>query len=97
MSSAVSISRRSGLRLALWYATLFVVGAIVDRVPDLLPDRRVAGAARSADHPGEARRVRGGLRARRLRALAATVRAEQRTAPERLFVRVVDAASKRSC
>ena len=54
-----------GLRLALWYATLFVAGADRHRLSDLLRDGRLARAARSADHPVEARRVRDGLRARR--------------------------------
>ena len=84
-----------GLRLALWYATLFVVGAIAIVFAHLLPDRGVAGAARSADHRRRSSAstptvyARGGLRA-----LADTVRAEQRTAPERLFVRVVDRGAR---
>ena len=62
-----------------------------DRLAHLLPDGGVARAARSADHRAEARRVR-----RRSTRAAASGRsptrcsAEQRTAPERLFVRVVD-------
>ena len=79
-----------GLRLALWYATLFVVGAIaivfltyyLTAASLAQRDRQIIAV--------EARRVRRGVRRGGLRALADTVRAEQRTAPERLFVRVVD-------
>jgi len=79
-----------GLRLALWYATLFVVGAILivfltyyltaaslaQRDRQIIESKLGAYAAVYS---------RGGIRA-----LADTVRAEQLTAPERLFVRVVD-------
>ena len=94
LSSGVlpALLRAFGLRLALWYATLFVVGAIAIVVRHLLPDRGVARAARSPDHPAaSSASTRARLRARRRRrVLAATVRAEQQAAPERLFVRVVD-------
>jgi signal transduction histidine kinase len=79
-----------GLRLALWYAALFVGGSVVivfmtywltavslaqgDR--EIL-DSKLGGYAAAYQ--------RGGLRA-----LTDTVQAEQRTAPERLFVRVVN-------
>ena len=79
-----------GLRLALWYAALFVGGSgvIVFMTYWLTAaslaqrDREILGSKL-----GEyaAAYQRGGLRA-----LADTVQAEQRTAPERLFVRVVD-------
>jgi signal transduction histidine kinase len=79
-----------GLRLALWYATLFVGGSVVivfmtywltaaslaQRDREILDSKLGAYAAVYQ---------RGGLRA-----LTDTVQAEQRTAPERLFVRVVD-------
>jgi signal transduction histidine kinase len=79
-----------GLRLALWYATLFVLGAI------LIVSLTYYVAARSLEERdrqiiqsklGEYATVyrRGGLRS-----LAETVRIEQLTAPERLYVRVVD-------
>ena len=55
-----------GLRLALWYATLFVVGSIVIVLLTYWLTADVAGAARRADHPGEARRVRRRLQPRRL-------------------------------
>jgi signal transduction histidine kinase len=79
-----------GLRLALWYATLFIVGSIVIV---LLTYVLAASSIVQRDQQiiqqklGEYATVyaRGGLRA-----LTATVTAEQRTAPERLFVRVVD-------
>src|SRR6266550_158958 len=65
-------TRAFGLRLALWYATLFVAGAIaIVFVTYSLTATSLA--------------VRDGVRV-----LAATVRAEQQAAPERLFVRVVD-------
>jgi signal transduction histidine kinase len=84
-------SRRTfGLRLALWYATLFVSGAIaIVFVTYYL----TASSLAQRDHQiikgklGDyaAAYVRGGVRV-----LANTVRSEQQTAPERLFVRVVD-------
>jgi len=79
-----------GLRLGLWYATLFVIGSLAivfltyyltaaslaQRDQDII-------RAKLADYA--AAYARGGARV-----LAATVRAEQQAAPERLFVRVVD-------
>ena len=79
-----------GLRLALWYAALFVGGSVVivfmtywltaaslaQRDREILDSKLGQYAAVYQ---------RGGLRA-----LTDTVQAEQRTAPERLFVRVVD-------
>ena len=82
--------RYFGLRLALWYATLFVVGAsamvfltyYVTAASLAQRDRQILEGKL-----GEYATVyrRGGIRA-----LADTVRSEQLTAPERLFVRVVD-------
>ena len=79
-----------GLRLGLWYATLFVLGAIaivfltywVASTSIERRDREIINGKL-----GEYASVyaRGGIDA-----LADTVRAEQRTAPERLFVRVLD-------
>jgi len=79
-----------GLRLGLWYATLFVIGAIaivfltywVAATSIERRDREIINGKL-----GEYASVysRGGIDA-----LADTVRAEQRTAPERLFVRVLD-------
>ena len=91
MSSA---SYRRPLALTLWYSTLFVVGAIVIV---LLTYVLTAASLAQRDQQiiqaklGEyaALYARGGVRA-----LAATVQAEQRTAPERLFVRVLDGASE---
>src|SRR4051812_49783820 len=79
-----------GLRLALWYATLFVSGAIaIVLVTYFLTaasltqrDRQIING-KLGDYA--AAYLRGGVRV-----LAATVRAEQQVAPERLFVRVVD-------
>ena len=79
-----------GLRLALWYAALFVGGSVLivymtywltaaslaQRDRDILQSTLGQYAAVYA---------RGGLRA-----LTDTVQAEQRAAPERLFVRIVD-------
>jgi len=82
--------RTFGLRLALWYATLFVSGAIaIVFVTYYLTATSLA----QRDHQiingklGDyaAAYLRGGVRV-----LANTVRAEQQVAPERLFVRVVD-------
>src|SRR2546425_831880 len=79
-----------GLRLALWYATLFVIGSIaivfltyyVLRVSLEQRDQQII-QAKIGEYASAYQR--GGINA-----LAETVRAEQRTAPERLFVRVVD-------
>jgi signal transduction histidine kinase len=79
-----------GLRLALWYSTLFVIGAIL-----------IVFLTYWLTSTSLAQRDRQILRAKLgeyatayqtggLGRLADTVRAEQRTAPERLFVRVVD-------
>jgi signal transduction histidine kinase len=78
-----------GLRLGLWYATLFVLGAILIV---FLTYYLTAASLAERDHQiieqklGEYAAVygRGGPRA-----LVNMVTAEQRTAPERLFVRVV--------
>src|SRR5262245_29250975 len=88
MSSAETGS--FGLRLALWYATLFVVGALaivfltyyVTASSLQQRDQQVIQSklgAYAAVYSG------GGLTG-----LAETVRAEQSTAPERLYVRVID-------
>lgn len=82
------------LFLTLWYSTLFVAGSLVIV---LLTYVLTASSLAQRDHQiiqaklGEYSSVyaRGGLRS-----LAATVQAEQRTAPERLFVRVVDSGSE---
>jgi len=79
-----------GLRLALWYATLFLLGSAVIV---LLTYWVTASSLAQRDAQilqsklGEYAVVyaRGGLQA-----LSGTVRAEQVTAPERLFVRVVE-------
>ena len=89
---------RSACASALWYATLFVVGVDRDRRSHLLPDGRVAGAARSADHPRQARRLRGGVRARRRRACSPTPSApSSRRRPSGCSCASSIAASKRSC
>src|SRR3954467_2702079 len=79
-----------GLRLALWYSTLFVISATaivfltyaLTSVSLAQRDRQVINAKL-----GEyaATYNRGGIRA-----LTDTVRAEQQTSPERLFVRIID-------
>jgi signal transduction histidine kinase len=83
-------ARAFGLRLALWYATLFVVGslAIVFLTYYLTAaslaqrDRQIINAKLGQYSSVYAT---GGIRA-----LADTVRAEQRVAPERLYVRVAN-------
>jgi signal transduction histidine kinase len=93
MSSAAEPNSRPlvyGLRIGVWYATLFVAGsmAIVSLTYLLasaslaqrdrqMIDSKLGAYATAYD--------RGGIDG-----LAATVQAEQQTAPERLFVRVVD-------
>jgi signal transduction histidine kinase len=83
------VTRTFGLRIALWYAALFIAGAVVivfltyrlTAASLEQRDRQLIGA-KLGDYT--AAYYRGGLRA-----LTDTVRAEQQTAPERLFVRVV--------
>lgn len=96
MSFVPDAKRRSpfagtfGLRIALWYATLFVAGAIAIvlltyylTAASLAQRDRQIIRAKLGDYASAY--VRGGVGV-----LAATVRAEQAAAPERLFVRVVD-------
>jgi signal transduction histidine kinase len=96
MSSGPETAGRSplagtfGLRIALWYATLFVIGAIaivfltyyLTAVSLAQRDRQII-RAKLGDYASAY--ARGGVGV-----LAATVRAEQSVAPERLFVRVID-------
>ena len=78
-----------GLRIGLWYATLFVLGSIAIV---LLTYYLTAASLAQRDHQIIAAKLgeytnayaRGGIEG-----LADTVRAEQQAAPERLFVRVV--------
>ena len=84
------LARVFGLRLALWYSALFVIGAIaialvtysLTAISITQRDRQIL-QSKLGDYAAAYRR--GGLRV-----LAATVNAEQQAAPERLFVRVVD-------
>src|SRR3954467_8255591 len=79
-----------GLRIGVWYATLFVAGSIaivlltyyLTAVSLAQRDQQII-KGKLGDYA--AAYLRGGARV-----LAATVRAEQQAAPERLFVRVVD-------
>jgi signal transduction histidine kinase len=79
-----------GLRVALWYATLFVIGAIaivfltyyLTSISLAQRDRQII-RSKLGDYASAY--ARGGVAG-----LAATVRAEQSAAPERLFVRVID-------
>jgi signal transduction histidine kinase len=78
-----------GLRIALWYATLFVTGALaIVFLTYYLTASSLAERDQQIIHGklGDyaAAYARGGVRV-----LASTVRAEQEAAPERLFVRVV--------
>jgi signal transduction histidine kinase len=83
-------TRAFGLRIALWYATLFVLGAIaivfltyyLTKVSLEQRDHQIL-QSKLGDYVGAY--SRGGINT-----LAATVRAEQQAAPERLFVRVVN-------
>ena len=85
-----SARRTFGLRLGLWYATLFIVGATVivfltyylTAISLAERDRQII-RGKLADYA--AVYERGGFPL-----LTATVRTEQEAAPERLFVRVVD-------
>ena len=85
---------RRPLALTLWYSTLFVVGSIV-----IVLLTYVLTAASLAQRDQQIIQAKLGDYAAvysraGLRGLAATVEAEQRTAPERLFVRVVDSGSE---
>src|SRR3954470_9379849 len=89
-SNGTDHSGRFGLRLAMWYAALFIASAFaVVLITYLLTSSSLA----QRDHEiiqsklGEYATVyaQGGLRD-----LAATVDAEQRTSRERVFVRVLD-------
>jgi signal transduction histidine kinase len=82
------------LFLTLWYSTLFVAGSLV--IVLLTYVLTAASLAQRDQQIIQAKLgdyatvyVRGGLSA-----LASTVQAEQRTAPERLFVRIVDRGSE---
>ena len=82
--------RYFGLRLALWYATLFVLGAIV-----IVALTYYVTATSLAERDRQIIQSKLGeyatvYRRSGLGALAETVRLEQLTAPERLYVRVVD-------
>jgi signal transduction histidine kinase len=86
----VVLGRTFGLRLALWYATLFVIGSLaivlltyyLTAVSLTQRDRQIL-QGKLGDYT--AAYLRGGINL-----LANTVRVEQRAAPERLFVRVID-------
>lgn len=79
-----------GLRLALWYATLFVSGAIaIVFVTYFLTATSLAQRDQQIIR-GKLGDYAAAYQRAGLRGLAATVRAEQQAAPERLFVRVVD-------
>jgi signal transduction histidine kinase len=87
-------TRAFGLRIALWYASLFILGSIaivlltyVLTATSLAQRDQQLINQKLGDYAAAYRR--GGLNQ-----LADTVRAEQRTAPERLFVRVVDRGSE---
>jgi signal transduction histidine kinase len=83
-------ARTFGLRIALWYATLFVIGAILIV---FLTYVLTATSLAQRDHQIIEQKLReyalvyarGGIRA-----LADTIQVEQRSLPERLYVRVVD-------
>ena len=89
-ASRAFVARAFGLRLALWYATLFVVGSIAIVVLTYVltatsleqRDREIING-KLAEYA--VTYERGGISA-----LAETVRAGELTARERLFVRVLD-------
>jgi signal transduction histidine kinase len=90
LKKGVVLGRTFGLRLALWYATLFVIGSLaivlltyyLTAVSLTQRDRQIL-EGKLGDYT--AAYLRGGINV-----LANTVRIEQRAAPERLFVRVID-------
>jgi signal transduction histidine kinase len=82
-----------GLRLALWYATLFILGSIA-----IVFLTYYLTSASLAQRDQQIIQSKLGQYAsvysrEGIRGLADTVRAEQQTAPERLFVRVIDRGS----
>jgi signal transduction histidine kinase len=93
MSSAgerESSARAYGLRLGVWYATLFIAGSLtivyltyvltsasLEQRDRQIIDSKLGTYAAAYDNGG-------------IEGLASVVRAEQQTAPERLFVRVTD-------
>jgi signal transduction histidine kinase len=84
-----SVRNAFGLRIAIWYATLFVLGSMTIVVltyylaaASLAERDQQIMQAKLGDYA--AAYARGGIRS-----LTATVQAEQAVAPERLFVRVV--------
>src|SRR5262245_51535894 len=84
-----ALTQTFGLRIAAWYAVLFVAGALaivlltyVVTAASLAQRDRQLINAKLGQYAAEY--ARGGMRR-----LTDTVRAEQLTAPERLFVRVV--------
>lgn len=90
----MSSAPKFGLRIALWYATLFVLGALaIVFLTYYLTAQSLAQRdqqiidSKLGDYT--AAYARGGIEG-----LADTVRAEQQTAPERLFVRVVTPRSE---
>jgi signal transduction histidine kinase len=83
-----------GLRIGVWYASLFVAGSMaIVTLTYLLASASLAQRDRQLIDSKLGLYAtaydRGGLDA-----LAATVQAEQQTAPERLFVRVVDSGAE---
>src|ERR1700748_2947910 len=90
----VTPARTFGLRIALWYAALFVIGAILIV---FLTYALTAQSLAQRDHEiiqqklGEYALVyaRGGIRP-----LVDTIQVEQRSLPERLYVRVVDGGAE---
>lgn len=83
-----------GLRLGLWYATLFVAGAIAIVFATYW---LTATSLEQRDHQIIQQKLEeyAAVYARSgLRALSEVVRIDQRTAPESLFVRVVDSGSE---
>ncbi|MGB7217344.1 MAG: HAMP domain-containing sensor histidine kinase [Vicinamibacterales bacterium] len=87
---APMFARAFGLRIALWYASLFIVGAIaIVLLTYVLTATSLAQRDQQVINAklGQYADVyqRGGIDG-----LTDVVRAEQRTAPERLFVRIVD-------
>jgi heavy metal sensor kinase len=82
-----------GLRLALWYATLFILGSIA--IVFLTYYLTASSLAQRDEQIIQSKLGQYAAVYSRegIRGLADTVRAEQQTAPERLFVRVLDRGS----
>jgi len=84
------LTRTFGLRLALWYSALFVVGAVTIAVVTYSLTALSIGQRDQQILQGKLAEYAAAYGRGGLDVLTATVRTEQQVTPERLFVRVID-------